>query len=184
MLLENEAALFRHLKLREFRESLSLSSCGSTKIEIFVEKIPGYENLNSWNNDLKQEKTSLNTIETISKPFTPKNHTLNTIEEVQEISKILLTEKEKRLYFTIDAITIDFGRKMYYNSCPDDTCFKKVTLNEEDNQWYCPKCDKNYPNCNPRFMGYTKLADSTGTLYTTINRAEIGSLLLGGRSPL
>ena len=119
----------------------------------------------------------------ISKPFAPKSSTLNTVEEIQEISQILLTEKEKRLYFTADAITLDFGRRMFYNACPDDSCYKKVTpVDPDNNEWYCPKCDKNYPNCNPRYMGYTKLADSTGTLYATINRAEIGSLLLGGKS--
>ena len=62
---------------------------------------------------------------------------------------------------TVMMIKHDENAVLYYNACPTTGCAKKVTQNERG-QWYCVKCNKEYPTSEARFVTNICLADYTG----------------------
>jgi len=93
--------------------------------------------------------------------------------------------KDKPDFFLVRA-TITFfkhdwekGSLPWYNACPGPNCNKKVV--EENGAWHCDKCNRNYPNCSPRYILSLMVCDPTGSTWlTAFDDAAKG--LLGGTS--
>lgn len=181
-LILGDIIFFRHLKLREFKGSRNLSSCFQTRIDLFSTNIQGYEQLNSWLNEYKLEHCPSQIVNVSQASATSfGNRIFRTITEIQEESKILLHEPEKRLFFDAEVVLTNIGRRMTYDACPNQSCLKKL-IQQDLGDWHCEKCALNYPAPFVRYIGCVKICDSTGEIYTTVNREDVGIALLGGRS--
>jgi replication factor A1 len=56
---------------------------------------------------------------------------------------------------------------MYYPSCQNEGCNKKVT-NTENDEWYCPTCDETFEVPNYRYILNAKIEDRTDELWVTL----------------
>jgi replication factor A1 len=60
--------------------------------------------------------------------------------------------------------------KLSYPACPNQVrgnqCKKKMTANDNE-EWYCAKCDKKFIDCNYSYMVRIQLQDHTGQLWAT-----------------
>jgi len=65
---------------------------------------------------------------------------------------------------------------MSYNACPTPKCNKKVT--QDNNAWFCEKCNKTYENCVPRYILAILATDATGSEWLSAFN-DVGVSLLG-----
>jgi replication factor A1 len=81
---------------------------------------------------------------------------------------------------TVSFIKHDKERPPWYLACPIPDCKKKVT-SDSGNTWHCSKCDKSYPNYEPRFMLSLILADGTGSQWCSAF-TDTASVLLNNKN--
>jgi ribosomal protein L37AE/L43A len=55
------------------------------------------------------------------------------------------------------------GKQLYYTACTE--CKKKVNPNESAPGWWCEKCSKVYPDCNPTYNFSVCIGDFTSSVY-------------------
>lgn len=101
------------------------------------------------------------------------------LADLEEESMILLEESnyKQRLAFTVKATITNFGNQLYYNSCPNKGCLKKVEeAHEEEGFFKCSRCGliESHLKPIPKFMGQIKLLDESKSLYMTFNSESVG----------
>uniref|UniRef100_A0A7S2JN56 Replication protein A subunit n=1 Tax=Cyanoptyche gloeocystis TaxID=77922 RepID=A0A7S2JN56_9EUKA len=90
-----------------------------------------------------------------------------------------LGNKDKADVFSAKAtvVFIKHDSACWYPSCPDDSCKKKVT-GDENNGWRCEKCDKSYDRPKYRYMLSLSLNDSTAGCWVSAF-GDDGTKILG-----
>jgi replication factor A1 len=56
-----------------------------------------------------------------------------------------------RVTGTLTNLTFSAEKLPWYTACPSPQCNKKVSEDSQGN-WFCEKCNKAYPNCEPRYI--------------------------------
>lgn len=59
------------------------------------------------------------------------------------------------------------GQKMYYDSCLNEDCKRKV-IQIENGQWRCEICHMNYNDSKARLIFNLRITDETTKIYATI----------------
>eukprot|EP01006_Ploeotia_vitrea_P007180 TRINITY_DN16288_c0_g1_i1.p1 TRINITY_DN16288_c0_g1~~TRINITY_DN16288_c0_g1_i1.p1 ORF type:complete len:218 (+),score=118.69 TRINITY_DN16288_c0_g1_i1:77-655(+) len=62
---------------------------------------------------------------------------------------------------TISYIRKDPERPPWYTACPSENCMKKV-IKDNNEQYWCESCRKNFPNYKPRYILSFIACDATG----------------------
>lgn len=96
----------------------------------------------------------------------------------RECDTLLEDAENTRLYFTVIAHSLRAVNNLYYDSCPNDNCMKKLSPNT-NNTFYCEKCQKTFDAAKPRFMATLKVADDSGSMMLTCAGDELCQVLLG-----
>lgn len=70
---------------------------------------------------------------------------------------------EKPDYITFKGVITHIFRERepWYTACPTQDCNKKV-VEAFNGQWSCEKCNREFPNCQRRYMLYASVSDHTG----------------------
>lgn len=155
-----------------------LSSSYNTSIE---DQLPDIQQLNT-QIDWKQAKISTGDL---PKPINDKRGPWNTsiltsLLEVEKIGEDMLQNPTATPvyqncwgYFMFAS-----SRSLTYDSCPNDSCKKKIVKNHEQD-WYCEKCMMSVNGPDPSYMGSIKIADDTNYVWATINNEKVGQAILG-----
>jgi replication factor A1 len=81
---------------------------------------------------------------------------------------------------TLTNLTFNADKLPWYTACPSPQCNKKVSEDSQGN-WFCEKCNKAYPNCEPRYILSFLCSDFSDTLRLRAFN-EIAQALLGNYS--
>lgn len=73
------------------------------------------------------------------------------------------TPKYYKCHGVIMRVPYDVGRTLYYTACTE--CKKKVNPNEATPGWYCERCQKVFPECNPTYNFSCQIGDFTSSVY-------------------
>ncbi len=77
-----------------------------------------------------------------------------------------------RLYFTISAYIIVIGSKLYYDSCENENCMKKV-FSGKTGEIQCGVCKTEMEKPKPRFISNFAIADDTGSINVMASGDEL-----------
>lgn len=77
----------------------------------------------------------------------------------------------------ITGINIQNGRTLFYNACVE--CKKKVNPAEQTAGWFCERCQKNFPDCNPTYNFSISIGDHTNGVYAQVLGESVGNLVFG-----
>jgi replication factor A1 len=79
---------------------------------------------------------------------------------------------------TVTTLNYDSEKAPWYTACPGPKCNKKVSEDAQGN-WYCEKCSKGYPNCEPRYILSLQTSDFTDSVWLR-GFNEVAQQILGG----
>ncbi|KXN73660.1 replication factor-a protein [Conidiobolus coronatus NRRL 28638] len=149
------------LKVRTYKEKNSLSASKSSTIELNPESKETY--------DLKEWYSSPGrVIESSSGPKKPYVNPRTIITELGDIKGIELDKDAKPKYLNVAGnICYIPTKSMYYPSCQNEGCNKKVA-NTENDEWHCPTCDETFEAPNYRYILNAKIEDRTDELWVTL----------------
>ena len=71
-----------------------------------------------------------------------------------------------RIIGNVGKISIEEDRFLWYESCPNNTCKKKVTQ-DSFGKYNCETCNKTFESCQYRYLTNLAITDCTGTIYVT-----------------
>jgi replication factor-a protein 1 (Rpa1) len=94
-------------------------------------------------------------------------------------NEVLLLEDQPentRSFFTIIGTLVRILGNLYYESCSNEACMKKVTPNGQG-MYYCEKCEKSFNKPRYRFMTTFKFADDSGNFVATVSGDETCQLV-------
>ncbi|XP_062220454.1 replication protein A 70 kDa DNA-binding subunit A-like [Phragmites australis] len=120
--------------------------------------------------------------QSISRDFTPaasRNEIRKTVAQIKDES---LGMGDTPDWVTVKATVIFFKTDSFcYTACPnvvgDRQCNKKVTKSDSGN-WFCDKCNQEFPECDYRYLLQLQIQDHSGTTWATAFQ-ESGQELLG-----
>lgn len=119
--------------------------------------------------------------QSISRDFTPtasRNETRMTVAKIKDEG---LGMGDKADWVTVKASIIFFKSDNFcYTACPtkegDRQCNKKVTKGTTG-MWVCDKCDKEFPECDYRYLLQLQIQDHSGTAWVTAFQETAQELL-------
>ncbi|KRX06581.1 Nucleic acid-binding, OB-fold [Pseudocohnilembus persalinus] len=176
----------KQLKVLEFQTRKELSSQFQTLLFVNQFDIPELSELKTWQQQ-NQEQLDLQylyeipTFQNANKNSHLNQSNLNQtniqtfqLYSVSSINKIILDaqntqDKNKKIYNNV-RIHIDFIKpdgQIFYLSCSQDDCQKKVTKQDENSPYYCPKHNECL-NPIPKFMTSVKVLDATGSIHAQL----------------
>lgn len=157
----------------------SLSFFNSSNLITKIPDIQRYKELLAWRNskDNKQGKfTSLREEKEL------KELKLVSVDQMINSAKELYDSPEgTKMYFTVIAHIAKFNKNLTYDSCPIDTCKKKL-IPTTFGTFECPKCEKTYDKPKPRFFSSSFFEDSTDSFSGKVGGEENALLLTGKTS--
>ena len=103
---------------------------------------------------------------------------LHRIVQVMKESQYLEVNDSKRPYFTVIGFVARVMGNMYYESCYEDNCLKKVEK-DVSNRYFCNKCNKHFDIARPRFICTLKIIDDSGSMLVTISGDDNCQVLFG-----
>ncbi|XP_006647995.1 replication protein A 70 kDa DNA-binding subunit A [Oryza brachyantha] len=120
--------------------------------------------------------------QSISRDITPASSRNEIRKTVAQIKDDGLGMGDKPDWITVKATVISFKNDNFcYTACPnmigDRQCNKKVTKGTTGN-WTCDKCDREFQECDYRYLMQLQIQDHTGTTSVTAFQ-EAGQELLG-----
>ena len=104
----------------------------------------------------------------------------------EEMDKIIMNDEQflnnpdgTAQYFKLSGYLsrIMYERSIYYEACPE--CKKKVAPNDTSNGYYCERCQKAFPYCNPSYNFTCRVGDFSGNVYGQVMGEPVGDQLLG-----
>lgn len=96
------------------------------------------------------------------------------IAQLQKECSILSDDQENtKLYFTIVGHLVRIFSSLYYDSCQNDTCMKKLSKNTTYDRFDCEKCHQTFDKPRIRFMTSLKFSDDTGSIFVMASGDEI-----------
>ena len=178
-IIPNKVLVFENFKISIYQGNITLSSTPLSRIHD-----DGFAS-----SDILLKLMKISDL-TKSKDFAPAINLSNPIPErkyvdiaeIEEESKFILDNSNKRLAFTTTAYISQFGNHLYYNSCPKEGCSKKVEKLMADSDFYeCRNCGLIDSEMEPipKFMGQVKLTDHSTSIYATFCSDTTGQTIFG-----
>lgn len=161
---EKPIVCFKNLTLKDFNKLSLSSNYGSTQIFFDVEGIKEAENLLVWK--LSQTRIYPSTPLSEKKNFDVKLKT--STEIIDEWTNVMNSNKADTFRFIgiIGKIPINDSRNIWYESCGNGTCKKKVNKNS-DGLYVCDNCHITSEKCEYRYMCNLTISDCCGHIYAT-----------------
>lgn len=97
-------------------------------------------------------------------------------KEIATFSNDSSKQQGSKVYFTIVGHLARILGSLYYESCENDSCMKKVAKNSKGT-WDCDKCRKSFAKPKNRFMTTFKFADDTGSFIATASGEDTCKLI-------
>ena len=164
--------LFQDVRVKEF-QGKTLTTSMNSRVLMRIPECPQLKTITLFRNSRQR-----NTVALISLSESSSSRKMNVYKlgQLAEETESIKDEPDNfRLYFTVVAYSLRVINNLYYESCPNDSCLKKLTSNS-DNTYYCEKCQKTFDTVKPRFMATFKIADDTGSLMITAPGDEFAQL--------
>ncbi len=156
---EGTYLLLESLIIKDFKGK-SLSTVKSTRINTNIPDIPEYTVLLKNISELGSKK-----IENISAGQKELSEMkLYSIKEMGDNAIGNLVDMSEKMYFSVFGYLIQIPNRLFYESCPIETCKKKVTMNDYKT-YDCEKCGKSYDKFMPRYIANLKFSDCSGSQY-------------------
>ena len=78
-----------------------------------------------------------------------------------EAQRLIVSEDTSQPVYTVVAMLTGIPDKLFYLSCTEEKCLKKVIWQEE--VYYCQKCQKSIKEPQPWLLATFKFTDQTGS---------------------
>ena len=153
----------------------NLSFLKGSKIIDRMPDIPRYRELLMWRNT--HRGTEDNIISLAGEKIMQKMKLFKVAQMNAEASLLLDDHDDTKLYFTVIASFVRILGNIYYDSCEDPNCMKKVVRNTYGT-YDCEKCNKTFDKPRPRFFCNMKFADDTDSFIAMINGDDNAKLFL------
>ena len=163
----NSIVMITNLRVKEF-QGKQLGSSFSTKIINNVTDCPELKALLLFKGSRKAgEETYINLTEN-----TPTNNMIiHKVGQITKESNMMLEGNEGgKVYFTVVGYLMRALNSLFYDSCPNENCMKKVV--ENSGAFFCEKCHKSFLQSKPRFMTAFRFSDDTGVMTISLAGEE------------
>jgi len=156
----------------------SLSTVSSSTVELNPTDVAGSGELRSWFDESQGQGVS-----SLSSAGGPgQGQGISARDERKVLSAIKdedLGNKEKADVFVTRAtiIFIKHDANISYQSCPQDSCKKKMTYDTMKGAYYCEKCQQDFPECENRYILSFNIADHTASQWVSCFNEE-GKIIL------
>lgn len=167
--------LLQNILVKDYKGK-SLSTMKSSKMIKKIPELEEYKKLVIYKN---QENPA--TVKSLTQDTSTKNYEMKlfTIDQMINESEIIKQGSETlQIYFTIFAYITKIPSKMFYLSCPKETCKKKVIKNNID-RYECEKCERTYEKFKPRLIANMKFCDSTGSFFGLVAGDKLCQIIFG-----
>lgn len=142
---ENPILAIKDAKVGEYR-GFTINTIPSSQVIINPERKEAYE-LKGWflkhGNEIQLPK---------------RDDIIKTINDAVENSTDFTSVKAMIMFIKDD--------NLWYDSCKGEGCNKKVFL--EGNLYHCDRCNKDYEDCNTRYLVRASIGDHTGQIWVTL----------------
>lgn len=115
---------------------------------------------------------------TPSSQTAPTNLKLYRINQVNKDTQYLDLNDARRPYYSVVAYVGRIMGNLYYESCPEENCLKKVEKNDKGD-FYCQKCSKYFAVSRPRFICNIRIIDDSGNLMISVSGDDNCQVLFG-----
>lgn len=165
-ILKNEVYYFRNMKIRLFNNSKYLLWENYSKAELSVSDPEIMKRMNNFKAEVESKKNKtippkvFKPKDTIQEN-TPKNHINNIGEIIKKSNEFFKDDcnKNKKLFFDLVGFIDCINENIWYESCGFRNCKKKITKNEE-NVYFCSKCNVDIEKPVLRFMCNLRVLDA------------------------
>ncbi|OMJ83634.1 hypothetical protein SteCoe_15423 [Stentor coeruleus] len=161
---EKPIVCFKTLKLKDFNKLSLSSNFDSTEIFFNVQGIIEAENLQAWK--LRQTRIYPSTPLSEKKNCDIKLKTTTEIKDEWDNTMNSNKTENFRLIGIIGKIPINETRNIWYESCTNGTCKKKVNKNS-DGLFICDSCNVTFEKCKYRYSCSLTISDCCGHIFAT-----------------
>lgn len=168
----------KNAKLNDFGGSISLTT--GFNAQIFLN--PEHEEAQALRVWWDAEGKNVQNWDYVSRnPNAPGGQRVDVRKHFSQIKDENLGHGEKPSYFlsrgTISYFKDDINRPPWYKACPSQEHNPKVTDNEQGS-YFCERCNKTYPNYQPRYILSMMASDASGSTWMTAFD-EAATIILG-----
>lgn len=169
-------AIFHDVRVKEFNGGKSLSTSPGARITTKCPESPQYKNLILYRNSRRGDQQKY---VALSEPAQQNKQFIEKLAHVEEASRQLINDNDNgRLYFSVVAYFVKPLNNLYYDSCRNENCMKKL-IQRSDNKYFCEKCHQTYDSAKPRFMSSIRVADDTGSLVLSLAGEDFCQAIFG-----
>lgn len=165
-------AIFQDVRVKDYNGKSLSFSMGSR----IVAKVPDsaqYRALVLYRNS---RNCSGQNYRSLTEPMNLAKMRLFKIAQLAKESHLLIDDQDNtKLYFTVIAHIMRVVNALYYDSCPNDACMKKLA--PALGPRVCEKCHRGFERPKPRFMAAFKFADDTGVVNVMCSGEEYSHLI-------
>eukprot|EP00828_Plagiopyla_frontata_P043305 TRINITY_DN670_c0_g1_i1.p1 TRINITY_DN670_c0_g1~~TRINITY_DN670_c0_g1_i1.p1 ORF type:complete len:215 (+),score=37.92 TRINITY_DN670_c0_g1_i1:453-1097(+) len=92
-----------------------------------------------------------------------------TLEQIDQKATTELIDTSSKVYSDVIAsiFYINPEGTLYYLSCPNEKCKRKIIQDPSGNSYTCLNCNQSYESCKARYIFTAKLGDESGNLWAT-----------------
>ena len=170
--LRNTIVVFQDVRVKKFANSKTLAFSQNSTFLTKIPDHPRYKEILAFKNSSKNNAENL--ILYSDNSATQSNTYVKISQMISDSERLQLEGDNNRAYFTIvGTLNRVIGSNIYYESCENDNCLKKVSLNMQG-LYECEKCGSAFPRPRFRFMGNFKLTDDSGEFIGMASGDDIG----------
>lgn len=166
-------AIFQDIRVKDYNGKSLSFSMGSR----IITKIPDSSQVRSLLLYRNSRNSSSQNYRSLTEPMNLAKMRLYKIAQLAQETSMLMDDQEgTKLYFTVVAHIMRVVNNLYYDSCPNDGCMKKLNQGTKG-LFYCEKCHKSFEKPKARFMAAFKFADETGVVNVMCSGEEYSQLI-------
>ena len=167
----NSIVIFQEVRVKVFQGGKTLSIGPNSTVLTKIPESARYKELLLFKNSAKNTADGLkNLAEGAGGPH--KGAPFIKVSQMNREAEGLMAEPEgPRLYFSVIAHLSRFLGNVYYESCENENCHKKVTRNQKG-LYECANCRKTFEQPKYRFMATVKFSDDSGNFLTMATGEE------------
>jgi replication factor A1 len=153
--------IFQDVRVKTFNGK-TLTFIGNSKVILKIPDHPRYKELLTYKNSDRSLKDNVKNLGDSSPAPTIKFIKIKQL--VKECSVLEENHENFKLYFTSLAHLTKIGSSLFYDSCDNDGCMKKVFANSVGT-YECERCHKTLEKPKTRFMASLKFSDDSGSIF-------------------
>ena len=138
--------ILKEVKVHEYHNTKNLMNVFTTEIISEIENIPEAQSLLAWRINIELNRKNFKNISIAENSKSAKKiNRFKSLESIDKESAIALNSPRDKVFNdTLAQIVFLKHECMYYLSCPNEKCSRKVT--EGDGLYHCDACQQDFAN--------------------------------------